>query len=393
MVNKQFHFARTFTGLSAVLALALAGGCASTPDEPPAPVPVEEPVAVAQPQPQAEPETAIELRPDYPETYTVVKGDTLWDISSSFLKDPWMWPELWQVNPQIANPHLIYPGDVLTIYFIDGKPMLRVDRQGIVSEVPGIPLEVSGKDYPTVKLEPRVRELGLDEAVPTIPLDAIRSFLIRPRVLNEGELEKQPYVVANSEERLLSGAGHSFYARGIKEEEAVPSYSLVRAGEKYVDPDSGEVLGYEALYLGEAQMTRYGDPAKLYATETKREILRGDRLMPSEDERLQYHYLPRPPEGEVSGKIIAAMDSVSQIGQYQVVVLNLGREDDMQPGHVLAAMQAGKTVKDSVAGGSVKLPDEKAGIVMVFRVFDRVSYALVMRATSALHLHDTVTNP
>lgn len=391
MVNKQLHFARHITGLSAALALALVAGCASTPEEPPAPE--QEPVPVVQAEPEAKPEPSIQLRPDYPETYTVVKGDTLWDISSHFLKDPWVWPELWQANPQIANPHLIYPGDVLTIYFIDGKPMMRVERQGSASEIPDIPLEVGGKSYPTVKLEPGVRELGLDEAVPTIPLDAIRSFLTRPRVVNEGELEKQPYIVAHTEERLLSGAGHSFYARGIKESEAVPNYTLLRAGDKYVDPDSGEVLGYEAIYLGEAQMTRYGDPAKLYVTETNRELLRGDRLMPAEDERLQYHYLPRPPQREVSGKIIAAMDAVAQIGQYQVVVLNLGRQDDMEPGHVLAAMQAGKTVKDSVAGGSVKLPDEQAGVLMVFRVFDRVSYALVMRATSALHLHDTVTNP
>lgn len=387
MVNRKFHLALPYAGLPVALMLALVAGCASTPtpDEPAVTV-VDEPAPVVEVQPEPKPEPVIQLRPDYPQTYTVVKGDTLWDISSRFLKDPWVWPELWQVNPQIANPHLIYPGDVLTLYFIDGRPMLRVDR-------PGMPDETRGKTYPTVKLSPQVRELSLDEAVPTIPLDAIRSFLSRPRVVSEGELEKQPYVVAQTEDRLASGAGYSFYARGIKEEEAVPEYVLVRAGQKYVDPDTDEVLGYEALYLGEAQMTRYGDPSKLYVTESNREILRGDRLMPREDERLQYHYLPRSPEGEVNGKIIAVMDGVAQIGQYQVVVLNLGRQENMEPGHVLSAMQSGVMVEDTVAGGQVKLPDEKAGTVMVFRVFDRVSYALVMRATKALHLYDIVTNP
>jgi hypothetical protein len=274
--------------------------------------------------------------------------------------------------------------------------MMRVDRGGKridVQDIPDIPDEMRGKTYPTVKLKPRVREKGLEDAVPTIPLDAIRNFLTSPRVLAEGELEKQPYVVAQTEDRLASGAGYSLYARGIDEDEAAPKYDLVRAGQEYVDPDSGEVLGYEATYLGEAQMTRYGDPSKLYVTEANREILRGDRLMPTGADRLQYHYLPRAPEEPITGKIIAVKDGVAQIGQYMVVVLNLGRQDDIEPGHVLAAMQTGKMVEDTVEGGEIRLPDEKAGTVMVFRVFDRVSYALVMRATKAIHVLDTVTNP
>lgn len=396
MVYKQFQLARQISGLSAALTLALIGGCASAPEQPEAVQAPQEPVATAiEPQaaPVPQPEPAVELKPSHPQTYTVVKGDTLWDISSYFLKDPWMWPQLWQFNPQIENPHLIYPGDVLTLHFIDGKPVLRVDRQGISSEVPDLPPEASGKVYPTLKLEPSVRIKDLDEAVPTIPLDAIRNFLTRPRVLAEGELEMQPYVLAHSEGRLASGAGFTLYARGIDETNSAPEYVLVRAGEKYVDPDTQEVLGYEAMYLGEAQVTQYGDPSKLYVTEAKREILRGDRLMPRTDDRLQYHYLPRSPEKPIKGKIIAVVDGVAQIGQYQVVVLNLGRQDDIEPGHVLAAMQDGAMMEDKIADEQVKLPDERAGIVMVFRVFDRVSYALVMRATKAIHIQDTVTNP
>lgn len=405
MVNKQLHLAHRLAALSTALLLALLGGCASAPEQPePEPV-VDEPAPMVQAEPEPEPVAVttpvVELRQDHPETYTVVKGDTLWDISSKFLKDPWMWPELWQVNPQIENPHLIYPGDVLTIYFIDGRPMMRVDRGGTIIEhegrmppaEPGIPREVSGTNYPTLKLKPRVREQSLDEAIPTIPLDAIRSFLTRPRIVREDELEEQPYVVAHTDNRLISGAGYTIYARGIDEQEVAADYMLVRAGEEYVDPDTGDVLGYEAIYLGKAQLQDYGDPSTLFVTESNREILRGDRLMPEGDDRLQFNYYPRGPKERVKGRIIAVVDGVAEIGQYQVVVLNLGRQDDMQPGHVLAAMQDGEVVEDTVEGGDVKLPDVKAGTVMVFRVFDRLSYALVMDATKALHVNDTVTNP
>ncbi|MFO7594082.1 MAG: LysM peptidoglycan-binding domain-containing protein [Pseudomonadota bacterium] len=401
MVNKQLHLARQFTGLSAALMIALMAGCASAPEEPePTPVTETEPVVESDPAFEPEPATVtepvVQLRSDHPETYTVVKGDTLWDIASAFLKDPWMWPELWQSNPQIENPHLIYPGDILTIYFKDGKPVLRVDRQGTVTEVPPLPGDIQAMhegDYPTVKLKPGVREMPLEEAIPTIPLDAIRSFLSRPRVMGEGELQGYPYVVAHDENHLLGGGGYSFYARGIEESEAVSNYVIVRAGDKYVDPDTGEVLGYEAIYIGEAQLRRLGDPAKLFITQSGREILRGDRLLPKANERLHYQYMPRAPEQPVSGKIISVLDGVARIGQYQVVVLNVGRQNDIEPGHVLAAMQSGAKVQDTIRGGLVRLHDEKAGTVMVFRSFERVSYALVMRAGRAIRLYDTVTNP
>jgi len=386
MVMKRLHIARHLTGTSAALTLALLAGCTSAPEQP-EPMPVEK--SAPAPVKKAEPQPVVELRPDYPQKYTVVKGDTLWDISSHFLKDPWMWPELWQINPDIKNPHLIYPGDVLTLYFIDGKPRMRVDRPS----GPEMPNEVRGKEYPTVKLEPEVREEGLGEAVPTIPLEAIRNFLTRPRVVTAEELEMQPYIMAHTENRLASGAGYTVYARGIKQDEIRPQYDIVRAGQEYVDPDTDEVLGYEAIYLGEARLKDYGDPSTLYVTQSNREILRGDRLMPKGDDRLQYRYMPRAPQNEVNGKIIAVMDGVAQVGQYQVVVLNLGRQEDIETGNVLAVMQRGSEVKDIVSGDEVKLPDTKAGTVMVFRVFERVSYALVMQVTKPLHINDTVTNP
>lgn len=391
MVNKPLHLARFLSGFSAALTLLLLAGCAATPEEPAEPV---EPMTLEEPSPLVEPapEPVVELKPNYPEKYIVVKGDTLWDISSRFLKSPWQWPQLWQFNPQIANPHLIYPGDVLSIYFIDGKPVLGVQRKGeIIGEV-GIPREMIGKEYPTVKLSPQVRVKGLDEAIPTIPYDAINPFLSRPRVVTDDELEEAPYVVEFADNHIAAGGGYRLYARGIEENQG-GDYVLVRAGQAYRDPDSREILGYEAIYLGDARLQRSGDPSTLLVKSATREILRGDRLLPKDDNDYERNYMPRAPKNQVNASIIAVFDGVAQIGQYQVVVLNLGRQEDIETGHVLAIYQRGARVKDIVEGGSVKLPDERAGEVMVFRVFERVSYALVMRATSAIHIEDMVTNP
>lgn len=392
MVKKPLHSARFLSGHLTALMLLLLAGCATAPEETAEPV---EPMTMEEPTPLVEPAPApvVELKPNYPEKYVVVKGDTLWDISSRFLKSPWQWPQLWQFNPQIANPHLIYPGDVLSIYFIDGKPVLGVQRKGEKIGEVSIPPEMIGKEYPTVKLSPRIREKGLDEAIPTIPYDVINPFLSRPRVVTEDELEEAPYVVEFADNHIAAGGGYRLYARGIEENTGNGDYLLVRAGQSYRDPDSGEILGYEAIYIGDARLQRYGDPSTLLATNSAREILRGDRLLPKDDNDYQRSYMPRAPKNQINGSIIAVVDGVAQIGQFQVVVLNLGRQEDIEPGHVLAVNQRGGRVKDIVSGGSVKLPDERAGEVMVFRVFERVSYALVMRATSAIHIEDMVTNP
>ena len=371
-----------------VLTLALLTACAGSPPqqqevavEPAAPT-VAPAARTTAPPPPAKP-AALPLRPDYPESYTVVRGDTLWDISARFLKDPWFWPELWYGNPEIANPHLIYPGDVLRLHFIDGRPVMRVER----------PYGPEGIEYRTERLSPRIREESLDAAITTIPIDAIRPFLTRPRVVTDEELNAAPYIVANEEGRLLSGAGYQAFARGIDADNPASHYAVVRRGDVYTDPVSGEHLGIEAIYLGDAHLTRSGDPATLQISSSTREILRGDRLLPSEETAYQHRYLPRAPSNGANGQIISVLDGVSQIGQYQVVVLNLGSRDGIQPGHVLAAHQRGAVVDDIVTGGTVQLPDERAGIVMVFRSFERVSYALVMQVTKPLALHDRVANP
>ncbi len=400
---KHLHSTR-FLPLKLVLVLSMVlTGCAGSPEEPyeveeleVVTTPVEAP---AEPAPQP-----VELKPNYPEKYVVVKGDTLWDISASFLKDPWKWPRLWHFNPHIANPHLIYPGDILTIVFVNGHPVMQITRDGQTfgpDEGKGadtsLPPEVlkSGQRYPTVKLSPRIREIGLDEAIPTISINAIGPFLSRPRVMGEGELEMAPYVMDNDEHRLLSGDGFKVYARGFKENELQGNYVVVRAGDVYRNPQNwDDILGYEAIYIGEAKLNRVGDPVTMEITNSTREILRGDRLIPKGDEIIQHSFTPRAPDHKVNGRIIAVPGGLSMIGQYQVVVIDLGRQDDVLPGHVLAINQSGDEVEDEVVNGEkVTLPTERAGVAMIFRVFDRVSYALVMDATRTMKKLDEVTNP
>lgn len=317
----------------------------------------------------------VQLNTDHPQNYVVKQGDTLWDISGMFLKYPWHWPEIWQLNPQVENPHLIYPGDRLSLVYRDGRPMLEIDR---------------GKR--TVKLSPEVREEQLQQAIPTIPMSEIRPFLTKPRVVGAEVMDSAPYIVASAEERLISGAGDIVYARGLSEDET-NDYSVFRGGKPYIDPETKEILGYEAIYTGDALLDTFGDPSTLRLTFTNREVQVGDRLLEAEAEDFDATFMPRAPETEMAGRIISVFDGVSQVGQYQVVVLNLGTLDGLEKGHVLSVYQAGETISDTVTEDrrdQVTLPDEHAGEAMVFKTFERVSYAIIMRATRAMHLNDKV---
>jgi len=328
----------------------------------------------------------VALNPDHPKQYTVVKGDTLWDISARFLRDPWLWPEVWTANPQITNPHLIYPGDVVSLVYVDGKLQLQLARGGISAASSNIPL---------VKLSPHARPEKLDQAIPTIPMDAIQQFLNVPLVVDKDLLPTLPYIVASADEHLVTGAGDRVYVRSI-EDQKTSNFNVFRAGEALIDPITSELLGYEALYIGDATVQRYGDPATLLLTKTTREAAIGDRLKPVELSESRLHFVPHAPTQAVDGRIISVVDGVSQIGSYQIVVLNRGTREGTEVGHVLSIYQTGQTIKDPVNKtfrGTVKLPDEEAGLLMVFRTFDKVSYALVMEATKAIHILDSVRNP
>lgn len=324
--------------------------------------------------------SSVPLNPTHPERYVVKKGDTLWDISAMFLRDPWYWPEIWEINPQVKNPHLIYPGDVLTLVYVNGKPQLRLER--------------SVAQGGTERLSPRVREQSLTDAIPAIPRDVIEAFLSKGLVLEKKEIDDLPYVVAIRENHLMGAAGNDLYVRGEVGGVKQP-YAVVHVGEALRDPDDGDLVGYQGLYVGEGHITRGGDPATLFLNDTQREALVGDRLVPPET-NIPLEFTPRPPPKPVDGTIMAVIDGVYQIGQFQVVVINRGARDGLEPGHVLSVWQAGKKVRDRNASGllpaKVRLPDERTGVSMVFRTYDRISYALIMEATSEIHVLDKVRN-
>lgn len=330
----------------------------------------------------------VALSPDYPDRYVVVKGDTLWDISSRFLRDPWKWPDVWELNPQIANPNLIYPGDVISLVFRNGKPVLQVERG------PAAPPAV---EPDVVKLSPQVRVTTLERPIPTLPTDAIEQFLLKAQVISPEESKNSGYIVSMEEDRLIGGTGNKIYARHL-EQHPGGRFEVVRVGKVYRNPGASkdDILGYEALHIADARVDAYGDPSTLTLLKASREALIGDRILPAQDEAtINYNFLPRAPDRQIQGKIIALFDAVSRVGQYQVVVLNQGLNDGLQPGHVLAVYRAGDTIRDTVSdkGTKITLPDTRSGVLMVFRVFDKVSYGLIMTAHRDIHLYDMVRNP
>ena len=323
----------------------------------------------------------VALNPEHPDEYVVERGDTLWDISAMFLQDPWFWPEIWYVNPQVRNPHLIYPGDVLKLVYVDGQPQLRLERG--VSR---------GGDE---RMSPRVREEDLDEAITTIPFEVISAFLRKGAVLSDEEIAGLPYILSIRDDRLMAGAGNDVYVRGdaINEQDG---FSVVHVGDAFVDPDDNAVVGYEGVFVGEGTVRRGGDPATLRLNMSRREALRGDRLLKLEFD-IPLNFYPRAPESTVDGSIIHVVDGISQIGQFQVVVLNRGTKHGLDVGHVLTAMRVGGEVEDTFTnrslGEKVRLPDEPAGTLMIFKTYDRISYALIMEATREIRVLDRVKNP
>jgi hypothetical protein len=246
-----------------------------------------------------------------------------------------------------------------------------------------------------VKLSPQIRVESLESAIPTIPIDAIEQFLTKPLVVSEEDLEQAPYIVASADEHVISGAGDRVYARRIEGKD-VGLFDLFEPGGPYIDPDSGDILGYEAIYVGEGAVQSFGDPTTLLLTQTDREARVGDRLWPTMQEEPMTHFTPHAPAPGTEGRIISVYGGVSQIGQFDIVVINRGTNDGMEAGHIMKIFRAGETVRDIVSGkrgDTVRLPDEEAGMLMVFRTFDRVSFCLVMKATDAIHVLDYVRAP
>ncbi len=322
-------------------------------------------------------QAAVELNENVPETYIVKKGDTLWGISGMYLQKPWLWPQLWDANPQIDNPHLIYPGDELYLVWIDGQPKLRMRR---------------GRD---VKLEPNMRVSDLDLAIPIIPLDQIGPWLKWSRIVAEGELAGAPYIVAGSQNHLLSAPGDRVYGRGsFPDGEKV--YGIYRPGDAYHDPVTGELLGYHAQDIGNAKLLTSNTDAvtELEITRITTEVRVTDRLLPMREGVIDANFHPRAPDAEIKdGFMIAVPDGVSQIGTTDIVVLNKGERDGLEVGQVLAIYQAGQLIFDEVAQENVLLPDVRAGLAMVFETFEKASYAIVLKSDKPLKVGDKVKNP
>ena len=317
----------------------------------------------------------LALKEGHPKTYVVKKGDTLWDISGLFLKSPWKWPEIWHVNPQVNNPHLIYPGDVLNLVYINGQPRLVVSRN---------------KD---IKLTPQVRISDLDLAIPAISLDVISPFLSDSRVEDSETLKSAPYVLAGKSGHIVSGAGDEMFARGEFSDDH-EAFGIFRVGEAFIDPDTEELLGYQAMSIASAKVTDVeGEVATLALNQTTQEVRRGDRLLPDEERHINTNFYPSAPEEDVEGSIIAVEGGVSQIGSMDAVVINRGARDGLDIGHVLAIYRVGERVRDPITKEIVKVPDSRAGFLMIFRTFEKVSYGLVLKASHALEVMDKVKTP
>jgi hypothetical protein len=313
------------------------------------------------------------LAADAPDEYVVQVGDTLWDIAATFLKDPWYWPEIWYINPQVENPHLIYPGDVLALVYIDGAPRVTVGTAG------------------TYRLSPEARITPLTEAITSVSYESVSAFLSRGVVIEGSEIDRLPYLLATKGDHMIASAGNIIYVRGTSAQPG-ERFNLVKIGDKLVDPETNDVIGYQGIEIGEGTIRTSGDPASMALVSSKQEAKHGDRLIPTSVE-IPLNFFPKAPSSNINGQIIAVVGGVTQIGQYHVVVMNRGSNNGLGVGDVLSVWQRGAVVRDRVGGGNVRLPDEQAGTVMVFKTYDRISYGLVMEATQAIHTEDFVRNP
>lgn len=316
----------------------------------------------------------VPLAAGHPNEYVVQVGDTLWDIAATFLKDPWYWPEIWYVNPDIVNPHLIYPGDVLGLVYIDGQPRITNVRAS------------------TYRMSPQARVTPLTEAISSIPYEDVAAFLSSGVILEKDQADALPYLLETRGDHLIASAGNEIYVRGITQDTPGVRFSVVHIGDPLYDPDDNRLIGYQGISVGDGRLRRGGDPATVALTDTSMEAKPGDRLLPEEVD-IPLNFFPRTPSSPVDGRIVSVVGGVTQIGQYMVVVMNRGANDGLSVGDVLTVFQTGEVVNDRFGGGTVRLPEEEAGTVMLFKTYDRISYGLVMEATQAIHVHDTVRNP
>ena len=387
--------------------------------------------------------TMSDLAANAPDTYTVVKGDTLWGIAGKFLKDPWKWPQIWEMNrDEIKNPHWIYPGNVIRLDKTGANPRLSLEGGASGTGGPSGGTEADAQSN-VVVLNPRTRVENLEAAVPSIPGNAIGPFLSQPLIIESGALDGAPTILATEESRVVVGPGDLAYADRVGSTDGV-NWQVYRPGDALRDPDTNEVLGIEAKYLGDARVRRFGNPTTLEITRARQEITRGDRMAPSRETSFP-SYIPRAPDKPLEGTIMTVEGGVQEVGQFDIITINRGARDGIEVGYVLASYHRGAVVNANgethasdlalgfkpstwfggwggwgnwntkpvspvpdapnapapgtekagakLSGGSIKLPDERNGLVFVFRVFEKMSYALVMKANKPIYVGDIVRTP
>ncbi len=357
------------------------------------------PILAIAAEPENRSDISSNIRSDAPDRHVVVPGDTLWDISGKFFKDPWKWPQIWGFNiDTIKNPHWIYPGDVI---FLDrSSGTLRIGQGG--TNAPGAITDKTAESGSaaatnTVKLSPKVRENpSPHDAIPSISAKLIAPFLRQPLVIEEEALKDAPALLGAREGRVVLGSGDTGFAKGLASDKG-DRWQIYRPGKTFIDPDTKEVLGIEAIYLGNAEVTKFGDVSTLVITHSVEEINAGDRLALPVLEEANF-YLPRAPESKISATVISVYGGVSQGGQNSIITLNKGSRDGLESGHVLALYRKGEVIKQSGKSlfskdVSYTLPDERYGLVFVFRVFNKVSYALVMQTRLPVELLDHANTP
>lgn len=319
---------------------------------------------------------SLELADGAPDRHIVVPGDTLWSISSKFLKQPYRWPEIWRLNQeQIGNPQRIYPGQVVILEWKGDKPLLKI-----------------ADSIATFKAEPQIYRESNKREISSIPQQAIEPFLSEPLVVEPGQLDRSPRIVATQEDRVYIGKGDLAYVTGIREKARL--WQVYRPGKALVDPESKETLGYEAFYLGSANVTREGEPTTIEIIASRREIGRDDHLLPAPHLDV-ISYVPHAPNKTVRAHVVSVYGGVGQAGRDSIVTLSRGKRDGLEIGHVLSLSRAGAEVSTRHDGKKevFQLPDERYGLLFVFRVFDRVSYALVMNVTRTVEIGDVVAMP
>jgi hypothetical protein len=325
----------------------------------------------------------VKIQENAPDSHIVVKGDTLWDISSKFFKDPWQWPQIWGLNKDtIKDPHWIYPGDVVHLDRASGT--LHIGQIKKSEETTGAVKSDSAK------LSPRVHVQNSEHnAIPSISASAIEPFLSRPLIIEKNGLADAPIIVGTYEKRVLLASGDIAYAKGLSKNQGL-LWQIYRPGKTLLDPENKEVLGYEAIYLGDAEVEKFADISTLKIIKAVKEINKGDRLIIASSD-FAGSYVPRAPDSQIAARVISIYAGVSQAGQHSIVTLNKGLRDGLENGHVLALYRKGDVIKEK--GETLTLPDMRYGLLFIFRTFDKVAYALVMRTRLPVQLLDSALTP